>query len=190
MSSPLSEIDFLRSELDKMFKRTLELEFENKSLKKELADNRVFAYTQQKEKLETVSVGGAGAGSTAVAFEDLFEVFSSSSSSVPETPWFSSSSSSAPLDFTTPPGTVKAVASPPPLPKSPPPSPKATVAATVAATAVAATAVVDPKEAHRIANERKRLQALWIQHKVRPEKPISKLLKTLREGLKEAGVAF
>jgi hypothetical protein len=66
------------------------------------------------------------------------------------------------------------------LPKSPPPSPKA----------AKATALVDPKEAHRIANERKRLQALWIQHKVRPEKPISKLLKTLREGLKEAGVAF
>jgi hypothetical protein len=84
------------------------------------------------------------------------------------------------LDFTTPPGTVKAVASPPPLPKSPPPSPKA----------AKATVVADPKEAHRIANERKRLQALWIQHKVRPEKPISKLLKTLREGLKEAGVAF
>ena len=86
-------------------------------------------------------------------------------------PWFTSSS--APLDFTTPPGTVKAVAVLPPLPKSP----KTTV-------------VKDAKEEHRIKDERKRLQALWIEHKVRPEKPISKLLKTLREGLKEAGVAF
>jgi len=163
-----------------MFKRTLELEFENKSLKKELADNRVFAYVQQKEGSSTAAVGGAGAATTEVA-ADPFELFSSSSSSetMAETPWFTSSSS-APLDFTTPPGTVKAVASPPPLPKSPPPSPKAPKA----------TVVADPKEAHRIANERKRLQALWIQHKVRPEKPISKLLKTLREGLKEAGVAF
>ena len=64
MSSPLSEVEFLRSELDKMFKRTLELEFENKSLKKELADNRVFAYVQRKEgsaTVATVAAGGAGA---------------------------------------------------------------------------------------------------------------------------------
>jgi len=155
MASPLSEVEFLRSELDKMFKRTLELEFENKSLKRELADNRVFAYVQQKERAEAATVAA-----TVATDEETSAVFSSSSSSVEaETPWFTSSSSAP---------SAPSVLSPP--------------AATAAATAT--------KEAHRVANDRKRLQALWIQHKVRPEKPLTKLLKTLREGLKEAGIPF
>jgi len=154
MASPLSEVEFLRSELDKMFKRTLELEFENKSLKRELADNRVFAYVQQKERAEAATVAA-----TVATDEETSAVFSSSSSSVEaETPWFTSSSSAP---------SAPSVLSPPAAP--------------------AATAT---KEAHRVANERKRLQALWIQHKVRPEKPLTKLLKTLREGLKEAGIPF
>ena len=55
---------------------------------------------------------------------------------------------------------------------------------------VAAAAAVTTAEEGRVAAERKRLQALWRDHKVRPGQPVSKRLANLREGLKEAGVAF
>ena len=54
---------------------------------------------------------------------------------------------------------------------------------------VAAAAAVTTAEEGRVAAERKRLQALWVAHNIKGKKP-SKLLKILREGLKEAGVAF
>ena len=55
---------------------------------------------------------------------------------------------------------------------------------------VAAAAAVTTAEEGRVAAERKRLQALWRDHKVRLGQPVSKRLANLREGLKEAGVAF
>ena len=64
-----------------------------------------------------------------------------------------------------------------------------TISPTVAGVVAAAAAVTTAEEG-RVAAERKRLQALWRDHKVRPGQPVSKRLANLREGLKEAGVAF
>jgi len=64
-----------------------------------------------------------------------------------------------------------------------------TISPTVAGVVAAAAAVTTAEEG-RVAAERKRLQALWRDHKVRPGQPVSKRLANLREGLKEAGVVF
>ena len=62
---------------------------------------------------------------------------------------------------------------------------------TVAGTVASAKAVTVAEEG-RVAAERKRLQGLWIQHKIKVKEgqTMSKLLATLRKGLTEAGVAF
>jgi hypothetical protein len=57
-------------------------------------------------------------------------------------------------------------------------------------TIAASTAAAAPVKKHKIADDRKRLQALWTEHKVQPGKLMSKTLDTLRKGLREAGVAF
>jgi hypothetical protein len=128
--SSLSEIEFLRTEMAKLYKRTLELEFDNKRLVRELADSRVFAYTQQKDVVdEPCSVSSASSASA-----------------------------------TEPSAALKGV--------------------------VAAAAAVSDAEQHRVAKERKRLQGLWVEHKVGTGRPMPKLLATLRKGLKESNIPF
>jgi hypothetical protein len=57
-------------------------------------------------------------------------------------------------------------------------------------TIAASTAAAAPVKKHKIADDRKRLQALWTEHKVQPGNPVSDKLDILRKGLREAGVAF
>jgi len=73
--------------------------------------------------------------------------------------------------------------------------------ATIGEAAISAAAISEPvpgisakavptADEGRVKAERARLQGLWVQHKIKPGQPISKLLATLRKGLTEAGVAY